>query len=218
VNPEPLGLSLLLTALALVTGALHVRAEYRGPRAQVYVFKPLTTSLIIALALLVPVHVGERYRLAVLAGLVCSLAGDVFLMLPKDRFLFGVASFLLAHLAYLVAFTADTPFGRAPLLLLPYGMLGISVLAMLWRGLGSMRGPVVVYVAAIVAMAWQAAARADALGTLGAQLAAVGAALFVVSDATLATDRFRQPFRAARAVILPTYYAAQILIAWSMRG
>ena len=40
----------------------------------------------------------------VVVGLVCSLAGDVFLMLPEERFVEGLVSFLLAHIAYVVAF------------------------------------------------------------------------------------------------------------------
>ena len=67
----------------------------------------------------------------------------------------------------------------------------------------------------IVAMAWQATARAAQLPTPGPLLAAVGAALFVISDATLALDRFRSHFRAARAVVMTTYIAAQWCIAAS---
>lgn len=209
---------LLLTALAALTGALHIRAEYRGPKWQVYLCKPLTLALVIALALTMPGLPSERYRVAVLVGLACSMAGDTFLMLPKDLFLPGLASFLLAHLAYLVAFTTAVPFGAAPLLLLPFAVVGAAMLWRLWPRLGPMRGPVVVYLAVIVAMAWQAAGRAAALGSRSTLLAALGAALFVLSDATLALNRFQRPFRAAQAVILSTYYAAQLLIAWSVAG
>ena len=44
----------LLSLLAAISGALHVRAEYRGPRWQTYGFKPLTTGLILAVALVAP--------------------------------------------------------------------------------------------------------------------------------------------------------------------
>ncbi|MBV9110557.1 MAG: lysoplasmalogenase, partial [Gemmatimonadetes bacterium] len=54
----------------------------------VYVAKPLTTTLIIALAMSRPSPIGG-YREAIAAGLVCSLAGDVLLMLPSDRFVAG---------------------------------------------------------------------------------------------------------------------------------
>ncbi len=209
-------LPLILTAAAAVTGFLHVRAEYRGPKRMVYVCKPLTTTLILALALSHAVPVSPAYRAAIALGLVCSLAGDVFLMLPTDRFLQGVASFLLAHVVYLVAFTRDAAFGAVPWLLAPCLLLGAVMLALLWPGLGRMRGPVIVYLAVILAMLWQAQGRAVALGTTSAALAANGALLFVASDAALALDRFRRPYRAAQAVILPTYYAAQLLIAWSV--
>jgi uncharacterized membrane protein YhhN len=205
-----------LTALAALSGALHVRAEYRGPRTRVYVFKPLTIVCVLALALTVAEPVSAPYRLAIAAGLVCSLAGDVFLMLPGDRFLPGVASFLLAHLAYLAAFTRDAAFGAFRLLLVPYALVGAVMLLLLWRRLGAMRLPVLVYLVVIVVMAWQAASRAVQLGSNGALLAAAGAALFVASDASLALNRFRRPFRAAQALILTTYYAAQLLIAWSV--
>jgi len=209
---------LVLAAAAAVAGLLHVRAEYRGPRRMVYVCKPLATTLILAVALAAAPPVSPVYRATVAAGLACSLAGDVFLMLPADRFLQGVASFMLAHLAYLLAFTSDVPFGAAPLLLLPCLLAGAVMLALLWRGLGRMRVPVVGYLVVILAMLWQAWTRGLVLGTRGAWLAAAGAALFVVSDSALALDRFRARYRAAQAVILPTYYAAQLLIAWSVRA
>jgi len=55
-----------------------------------------------------------------------------------------------------------------------------------------------------------------ALGSVTALAAAAGAGLFVVSDGVLAIDRFRWPFRAARAVTLATYWSAQLLIALSV--
>ena len=42
-----------------------------------------------------------------MAALVLCLAGDVFLMLPADRFVPGLASFLLAHLAFTVGFLLE---------------------------------------------------------------------------------------------------------------
>ena len=44
-------------------------------------------------------------RAAVVVALVLSLVGDVALMLPGEHwFVFGLAAFLVAHLAYVVAF------------------------------------------------------------------------------------------------------------------
>ncbi|RIK41146.1 MAG: lysoplasmalogenase, partial [Chloroflexi bacterium] len=72
---------MLLTLAAALTGLLHIRAEFAGARRQVYLLKPLTTALILAAALALPAADGV-YRALVAAGLIFSLAGDIFLMLP----------------------------------------------------------------------------------------------------------------------------------------
>lgn len=209
---------LALAAAAAVVGVLAIRAHYLEERQrwQVYAFKPLATLLILALALsLSPAR--PDYQWAIAAGLLLSTAGDVFLMLPRDRFVAGLASFLLAHLCYLRAFSIEVPFGAGLLLWLPFFAAGGMVVALVWPGLKpALRGPVVVYVIVIAAMAGQATGRWYASGSAVALAAAVGAGLFVVSDAVLAIDRFRWPFRAARAVTLSTYWAAQLLIAISV--
>jgi len=209
-------LPLAITALAAVSALIHVRAEYRGPRRLVYAFKPLTTTLLLALALALRPGASGRYQAAVAVGLALSLAGDVFLMLPRDRFVAGLASFLAAHLAYVVAFSTEIGLGAAPLLLVPAALPGAVVLALLWPTLGRLRAPVAIYVATITVMAWQAAARAWTLRTGAAALALLGAACFVASDAMLALDRFRAPFRSARALVMATYVTAQWLIAMSV--
>lgn len=207
-----------VTAALLVAAALsaivHLVAEYRGPRALAYVAKPLTTVLLVIVATLGD-GADSRYRMLIVAGLVCSLAGDVFLMLPGDRFIAGLVSFLFAHVFYIIAFTQGAAFGARPLLGVPFFIAAEIVLAFLWPQLGKLRVPVIVYVVALVAMAWQASVRAAVVGGTPALLAAIGAALFVVSDATLAVDRFRGKFHLAQAVIMTTYVAAQMLIAMS---
>ena len=164
------------------------------------------TLLILALALSLPAA-SQEYRWAIAAGLLLSTAGDVFLMLPRDRFVAGLASFLVAHLCYLRAFAIEAPFGAAPLLWLPFFAAGGIVVALVWPGLKpALRAPVVAYVIVIAAMAGQAAGRWSVLGS-GEALAAA---------AVLAIDRFRRPFRAARAVTLASYWSAQLLIALSV--
>lgn len=100
-------------ALAALSAAAHLRSEYRGPAWGIYVAKPLTTSLLIAAAALAP-SADPRYRALIVAGLVCSLSGDVFLMLPNDRFIAGLVSFLAAHVFYSIAFAANASSMRRP--------------------------------------------------------------------------------------------------------
>ena len=205
-----------LSVLAFVSAMLHIPAEYGGSRWRVYVFKPLTTTLILAIACLPVAAVEPRYQWAIVVGLVFSLAGDVFLMLPGDRFIAGLVAFLLAHVVYIVAFTTGAPLGTASWLLVPIAVIAVVILRVLWPGLGRLKAPVTIYVAVIVVMTWTALARAWVLPSTATFLAAVGAALFLASDAILALNRFGKPFRAGRALNLATYFAGQWLIALSV--
>ena len=205
-----------LGAAVALSAALAVRADGRGARRQVYVFKPLTTLLVLAACFAAEPVTEPAYRWLIAAGLACSLAGDVFLMLPRDRFVAGLASFLAAHLFYLAAFTRGVEMRFTAWAFAPYALATAALLALLFPHLGKLKAPVVVYAAALAAMAWLAAERWIALGTAQAAGAALGGALFVVSDATLATNRFARPFRAAQPVVLATYWAAQWLIATSV--
>jgi uncharacterized membrane protein YhhN len=207
--------SILLVVMAVASATVHLYAEYRGPKWLVYLMKPLTTALLVGAAASAQAA-DPLYRWAILVGLGFSLAGDVFLMLPGDRFVAGLASFLAAHIAYLTAFSLGVGFGSRPVLLLPYATAAIAVMWLLWSRLGSLRVHVVIYVAALVAMAWQATTRAAAGHTELAVAAAAGATLFVVSDASLAINRFRGSFRAAQVLVMSTYVAAQALIALSV--
>jgi uncharacterized membrane protein YhhN len=204
-----------LTLLAWLSLAGHLRAETRGPRWQIYLFKPTTTGLLLAVALLAPGPAGSRYQTAVVAGLMLSLVGDIWLMLPQDRFVPGLLSFLLAHLAYLVALTSGLSPVSAPGLVLPPLVFALVLLRRIWPVPAPLGAPVLAYTAVLVVMTWRALARARLLGTPGATLAAVGAGLFLLSDGALALRRFRGTFRYDQGVIMSTYVAAQSLIAWS---
>jgi uncharacterized membrane protein YhhN len=202
--------------IAAFSAALHIRAEYHGPRWQIYLFKPLTTTLLLAGAALTASEHGLRYQIAITVGLALSLAGDVCLMWPRDRFLAGLACFLLAHLAYLFAFTSAVPLGTAPALLVPVLAIAVAVNRLLWSNLGRLRLAVLLYTAVIAVMVWQAWARQWTFATLGSGCAAAGASLFMGSDALLALNRFRRPFPGAQSLIMGTYVVAQALIALSI--
>jgi uncharacterized membrane protein YhhN len=206
----------LLSGLGLVCALLTIRAANRGPRWQVYVFKPMTTLAILLIAVAVPPSPESHYQVLIIAGLFCSLIGDVFLMLPGDRFVPGLASFLAAHLWYIGAFATVPRSRTSAVLLFGLAFVGAGVLRSIWAGLERHRWPVVAYVAVIVAMAWLACVRWHATGETGAALAAGGALVFLVSDSALAVGRFRKAFRNERAWVLGTYFLAQWLIALSV--
>ena len=137
-------LTAILTLLAILSAALHIRAEYHGPRYHVYLFKPLTMVFILLIAAQAGRPDALHYKVAIIAGLLFSLAGDIFLMLPSDRFIPGLVSFLVAHLFYIAAFTAGTGFGFSWRLLAPCVICGILIFGILAPHLGEINLPVVV--------------------------------------------------------------------------
>ena len=209
-------LTITLTLLTVVSAFIHFRASSRGPRKQVYIFKPLTTLFILLNAVQLGWENPSLYKYAILAGLIFSLSGDVFLMLPSDRFLAGLFSFLIGHIGYIVAFTFETGFSFSLLPLLPFALSGTVMFAILAPHTGKMKFPVSAYIMVILVMVWQACARWSQTGETGALLAFLGAVLFVISDSVLALDRFRGKFKAARLLTLVTYFSAQWLIALSL--
>jgi uncharacterized membrane protein YhhN len=214
-------------ALAVLASAVLAIAAGDGLIAShwLFVFKPMTTLLVIAFAWPRGADAPARRRW-IRTGLGLSLVGDVALLWPVQGFLPGLVAFLLAHLAYIVAFTRGVRFAGWPTAFGAYAALAGAILALLWDGIPSpLRLPVLAYVACLSVMAaqamcaWHAAhERGDAGAIRLARHAAVGGAVFVASDALLATDRFGAPLPLSALFILGSYWAAQWLIVTSMRS
>jgi uncharacterized membrane protein YhhN len=159
------------------------------------------------------------------AGLVLGAIGDVALLgRSKRAFLAGLGAFLLGHLAYVVGIAQIEPIERwwtdaGVTAVMPIGV-GIAALGLLWRRLGSLRVPVIFYVAAIVMMviAALAANRGHALPWPRCLYLGVGATLFFASDLAVARDRFVGRAFSNKLWGLPAYYAGQLLIAWAIGG
>ena len=209
--------NILLTILAVGSAILHIWAEYHALRIQIYVFKPLTMVFIFLIAILKTKESPTFYAFAIIAGLVCSMAGDTFLMLPSDQFIPGLVSFLVAHLFYIAAFTHGRKVRSIPWTLIPFTLYGILIYGILSPYLGGLNVPVAVYIAVILVMGWRAWEGWSQTGEKTALLAFFGAFLFIISDSILALNRFREPFIVARALNLSTYFTAQWLIALSIR-
>jgi uncharacterized membrane protein YhhN len=206
--------------LLAVTVTLLVRAEFRSERRQVYVWKPLSTLLVILVALLslLQANADLGYTLGITLGLLLSLGGDIALMFKTGRaFLVGLVLFLLAHVVYAGVLTWFSGFYPADLIsgavLL---LLGGGIFLYLRPGLGKMQGPVLVYVAIICFMVNRAVSTffGEAFTPAQAWLLTVGATLFWLSDLVLAVNRFRHPFELNR-LGLYLYYGGQLLIALS---
>lgn len=213
----------LSAALAAIGDWLAVRRRSR--RAE-YVLKPVVLGLLLAAAVALREQAPAMRWTLTLAALALSLVGDIFLMLPGDRFLTGLGSFLVAHLAYATGFNVPP----APAAALALGALVVAAAAvplylrlrrgMEERGERKLAGPVAVYIVAIGAMV------ASALATVGrpdwvaprSALAVVGAGLFMTSDALIGWNRFVRPLSWAPVGVMVTYHLAQGALVWALLG
>lgn len=203
-----------LTAAAVVSATLAIAADWEERRsAAFYLAKPLTTLLILGIAALAP---PSAYQHWLLVALALSLAGDICLLFPSDRwFVAGLASFLAAHLAFVAAFLQGVDSFALPAWLAAVAAYGAALFAVLVPRAGRLRLPVLSYGAVLGAMVCAAAARYEARADAGAARALAGALLFMLSDSLLGWRRFVGRYRGAQALILSTYWAAIGLIAGS---
>lgn len=208
-------LFMILISLIVASAVGAIIATYHSRHRWFYVLKPLTTTLIIVVALTMDAASDPSYRWLIVTGLIAGMAGDIFLMLDDRYFIGGLIAFLVGHLLYCAAFYLDVA-GVLYWPLIPLLMFGIITYRVLHGNLGPMRVPVIIYTIVLITMAWLAMERWYNLASASAAYAAIGAVIFVSSDATLALDRFRRPFRSAQAIILGTYWMAQLLIALSV--
>ncbi len=154
----------------------------------------------------------NRTRKMLCLALLCSAAGDAFLAVrSSDMFTQGLGAFLIAHLIYISIFARVHDFkrinilhrvGAALIILFALGMMYL-----LWPNLGGLKAPVFIYIAVISIMTLFALySRYSAVLALG------GAVSFLISDATIAINKFLYPFEQSGALIWVTYILAQVLI------
>src|SRR5258707_3711149 len=90
-------------ALAAIASAGDLGSILRHHKRFEHAPMPAVMVLLIAASVLLhPARQGERALFV--AALVLGLAGDVFLMLPDDYLIPGIAAFLAGHLAYAAGF------------------------------------------------------------------------------------------------------------------
>lgn len=144
-------------------------------------------------------------------ALALSALGDLFLALKDQQrfFLYGLGTFLAAHVAYLAAFLphAQMPQGTALIAVLATLAAASAFLAVLLPRLGKMKVPVVAYFTVIMAMAAAAWSIPNASWMLGA-----GAVIFALSDSLIAQRKFLSAFPGHHVAVWTTYIAAQFMM------
>jgi uncharacterized membrane protein YhhN len=158
----------------------------------------------------------SRYGRIILVGLACSWFGDMFLLVERPGFFqAGLVSFLIAHVAYIPAFSTYGQNDRWMLAaLLPVAAVSLAVT--IWLGdylPDDMVVPVRVYTFVISLMVIVAF---GARGAGGPMLIPIGATLFYLSDLSVASLQFTDPAFPHYVWGLPFYYTGQLALALSV--
>ena len=199
----------------VVSGALAIAGLERGVPLLTQIFKPIATLLLL-------VVVGwpqSSFARLVVVGILLSLVGDVALLSESENaFIVGLVGFLAAHVVYIVANLGLTVWSPRVAVVAAIVLAATAVLLRYVRPpVPALRIAVIVYGAALSAMVISAWAMIG--GPLaGAPFAAVGAALFYVSDSSLALNRFHRPIPHVAYLALGVYWLGQIGIALAARG
>jgi uncharacterized membrane protein YhhN len=203
-------LAWVLLGAAAVFAIIDWVAVARGHMRVEHVAKPATLVALIGVALAVE-GPEPAQRAWWLVALVFSLGGDVFLMLPR-RFVLGLASFLVAHLAYIGGFVTRDLHQPSLILAVPLlvaATLGPRIVRGAHRQHRKLALPVTAYLLVITAMLMLALAS-------GSKPAAAGALLFFVSDALIGFRNFVRERAWHDLAVIVTYHLGQALLVLSL--
>jgi uncharacterized membrane protein YhhN len=209
----------VLPILSIVFAGLESYALFSKNRRLEFIAKP---AVMICLSMWLYLSTGwQGAALWFGLGALLSLAGDVFLLWLDRFFVFGLAAFLLGHLAYLVGFNTPLPpvSTWSILLGLIIGLSGVRIMRRILTGVHAsgqsrMAVPVAIYGAVITLMLLSALLTLSNVewSALASATAALGALFFYASDIVLAWNKFIQPMPRGRMLNIGLYHIGQFLL------
>ncbi|MBC7898686.1 MAG: lysoplasmalogenase [Saprospiraceae bacterium] len=204
---------IVIGSICMANAVLYVIAEWRNWQTARGLSKFVASTAFVVLAVQNGAA-GSIYGRLILLALIFSWVGDALLLSLRSTFLLtGMAAFFLAHAAFAAAFASlplETTWLTIALVILTTGAL--AILSWLWKYLEPFyKIAVPVYLTAITVMTSLAIAASSA-----SPLLATGALIFVVSDISVARNRFVERNVVNKIWGMPLYYAAQLLFAMSV--
>jgi len=206
-------LFLVVSLGELVSGLIHSRELH-------FICKPL---ILITLGLYYWIKASQHRSILVLGAIFFSFGGDTLLMfdsLDAIFFMFGLVSFLISHIFYMLAyrqhrdelFTDGLQGIQRIRLAFPIILAGTGLVIVLYPVLGALRFPVMAYALVLVLMVLNALFRYGRTNNTSFWMVFGGALLFMVSDSLLAVNKFLQPLPQSGLLVMTTYITAQYLL------
>lgn len=202
----------LLFTIFIFLSAANIISIKKGSKLWQHITKPLLMPVLLLAYLLI----ASSPNIFIISALIFGFLGDVFLMFADNFFIPGLFSFLMGHLFYTIAFIRSIHFLEIPfafyISVLPYIFFGLYVSKKLLPYIKSMKYQVLLYLIFILAMSFSGLLRAWNINSCQFWLPYIGSLLFIISDSTLAFNKFKAEIKNGGVYIMLTYTAAQLLI------
>ncbi len=200
---------------------LEIFAEFKDNDKLIYFTKPLLMPLLILFYVFGVIEVSSISQIDwfIVIALIGGCSGDILFML-KDQdkwFLYGLGGYLVNQVFYIMSFllsiTDYTVFNAMSLFLLgPSILIIVFTLPRFINKTGDLKGPILVYMMAILIMHISALLRVAQFQGLGFIFVFVGSLSYAFSDALLAINKWAGEFTNAKLIIITTYVMAQFYI------
>lgn len=208
--------TILITLIAISAILYLIFAIYYENKIYKFIWKPGTMILIIILAI-TESGLSTTFSYWVLLALVFSLMGDIFLMLREKWFIYGLVSFLIAHILYIVGFIVSFSFTFSLnifLLIIALIIMAVILYFYLYENVRKEGGKKLLFAVALYIIIITTMVSLAIMTSTKILIAA--AFLFFISDAILAVNKFKVKFRLADYFVMST--TAQLLFAISIGG
>ncbi|NLP58209.1 lysoplasmalogenase [Lutibacter sp. B1] len=206
----------IATFLFFLFSVLDVAGIIFNNQTLIHFSKPF---ILLSLIVMYVLKVDKKYKLYILALLLCFL-GDVFLMYKGEMyFIVGLVSFLLAHFLFIKIVLnriQNSTLLKVIISTIPFLLFLLTLILTLKNSLGDMLLPVIVY--GLTISIFGMVSLLDYLNTTSAKslFMFLGALVFIISDATLAINKFYHSTHLFEVLVMVTYILAQYLIFRSM--
>ncbi|PHR74002.1 MAG: hypothetical protein COA67_01150 [Lutibacter sp.] len=202
----------LILGLFVLVVVLDIVGILTGNQLMRLVFKPL---IILVLMMYYSVIVEPENKLY-LAVLFFSFLGDVFLLFDsKMNFMLGLASFLIAHILLIkivVGVLKKSSIRQKLIAIIPFAITFFGLIFLLKDNLGELLIPVIVYALIITVFGVVSFLNYLTDKSVPNLLLLGGATFFILSDSTLAINKFYQSETYFPVFIMITYVLAEYLI------
>jgi len=195
----------------LLVSVADIYAIVDGNQEIEMIAKPLiTTSLVILYLLSV-----SKPNFWYVSALLFAFLGDVLLLFPDQFFVFGLASFLLAHVLLITVssrFLQQVSKLRILVHSLPFVVILAVLLYLIYPNLEELLIPVIIYGIVISVFGVVAFLVYTNDKSIANSWLFLGALIFILSDSILAINKFSQSSEFLGIAIMITYIIAQYLI------